>query len=150
MECLFCSFIKKKREHNGGYPFLVLNETENTVSFLSTDFPRKEDGHVLIIPKKHFKNIGDVPKKTLHELIEHVSLFAKVLRKNHEGCNILLNDGYSAQQRIFHVHFHIIPRDKRDGIIMKLWKRKKMPIGKFIELSKSLKKDVEKYAKRKS
>jgi len=73
-----------------------------------------------------------------------VTLVTKVLRKTHQGCNIWLNDGKSAEQSILHVHFHIVPRDKPDGIKIKLWKRKKMKKEEFIKLHNRLKKKFEK------
>jgi len=142
MKCLFCKFINGQQRKNKNYPFEIIHETKNTISFLSIDFPKKEDGHVLIIPKKHFKYIEDIPKKILHELIEHATIIIKTLRKTHQGCNIVLNDGKSAEQTIFHVHFHIIPRDKKDGIKMKLWKHKKMSKEKFLELHNKIKKQI--------
>ena len=143
MECIFCEFInKKKKQHRNNLPFLVLHESKNTISFLSADFPAKEDGHVLVIPKKHFEKIEEIPKYIQHELIEHVSLIIKTLRKNHEGCNFLLNDGTAAGQCVPHSHFHIIPRDKKDNITIEIWKSKKMNKDKFIRLHNTLKKEI--------
>jgi len=75
MYCIFCDFIAGKRNKGkGGFPFLPLYETNNTVAFLSVDLPVHEYGHTLIIPKRHFESIEKVPQKILHELIDHVSL----------------------------------------------------------------------------
>jgi len=144
MACVFCRFVQGKQKKNKSYPFMILRETKNTLSFLSINFPQKEDGHVLVIPKKHFRNIEDIPKKILHDLIEHTTLIAKTLRKTHEGCNFLLRDGESAGQTVLHTHFHIIPRDKGDKIKMEIWKRKKMKKTDFIELNDKIKKEIKK------
>lgn len=140
MRCLFCDFVSgKKKSHSGGYPFTVINETQNTVSFMAIDIPATEDGHFLVIPKKHFKHFGDLPKNITHELIDHVDIFAKVLRKTHQGSNILLNDGVSSGQKIMHAHFHVIPRDRRDNIKIEVWKRKKITKSEFKKLNKKIK-----------
>ncbi len=144
MKCVFCEFATKNKIKNKSYPFNILHESKNTISFLSLDFPKKEDGHILIIPKKHFKNLEDVSKEILHELIEHITLTAKVLRKTHKGCNVWLNDGKKAGQDIFHTHFHVVPRDKKDGIKIRIWKRKKLNKEKFIKLNNKLKKSFKK------
>ena len=140
MACLFCEFISGKRKnHPRGYLFVAVNETKNTICFMAKDIPAAEDGHLLVIPKRHFMYIENVPKNILHELIEHISLIARVLRKKHQGCNILLNDGKSAGQHILHVHFHIIPRDKGDSIKIDVWKRKKMTKSEFMKLNEKIK-----------
>lgn len=146
MNCLFCDFISGKRKnHPSGYPFAAINETQNTVCFMAIDIPATEDGHLLIIPKNHFTYIGDVPKEILHELIDQVSLITRVLRKTHQGCNILLNDGKSAGQHILHAHFHVIPRDKGDKIKIDVWKRKKINKYGFMKLNKKIKSLIKYY-----
>jgi len=146
MSCVFCQFITGKRKIQGKkrFPFLILNETKNTLSFLSMDFPDKEDGHILVIPKNHFSNLEDIPKKILHELMDHVIVIINVLRKKHGGCNVLLNDGKTAEQTIFHAHFHIVPRDKGDKIKIELWKRKNLSVKDFKKLYDSIKGEIKK------
>lgn len=147
MACIFCGFVSGKRKIQSkkyNIPFIPLNKTKNTLSFLSIDFPEKEDGHVLVITKKHFANLEDIPKRILHELIEQVCLILKVLRKTHGGCNVLLNDGKSADQSVFHAHFHIIPRDKADNIKIEVWKRKKISLAKFKEINSYIKAEIKK------
>jgi len=102
---------------------------------MAIDIPATEDGHLLVIPKKHFTYIEDLPKNILHELADHAALISKVLRKTHQGCNILINDGASAGQHIMHVHFHVIPRDKGDNIKIEVWKRRRMSKQNFIKLN---------------
>ena len=142
MKCTFCDFINGKRNKGkDDYPFLPLYETKNTVSFLSVDLPVHEYCHTLIIPKKHFESIEIVPRKILHELIEHAKIASKVIRKHHQGCNILLNNGKYAEQYVNHLHFHVIPRDKNDGLKLISWKEKRMNLEKFKSLSRKLKKE---------
>jgi histidine triad (HIT) family protein len=146
MKCKFCELLEgKKTKHKNNFPFLKLHETKRTVSFLSIDFPEKEDGHVLIITKKHFQFLEDIPKSTLHELIEHTSLIVKATRKTHQGCNILLNDGKAAEQTVPHTHFHIFPRDPNDKMQIEVWKRKKITEDSFRKLHKSIKRRIKKY-----
>ena len=94
MKCIFCDFASRRRKkHNNGFPFKILDETANAVAFLSVDFPATENGHTLIIPKKHFENLEEVPKYLLSELINEVKKISKILRINHQGTNILINNG---------------------------------------------------------
>ena len=140
-KCLFCDFVTgewKNQKHK--YPFEKLYETKNTLSFLSIDFPHPKKIHVLVIPKKHYVNLEDCPKQTLFELIEHVTLTSKALRLENEGCNILLNDGRGAEQDVMHTHFHLVPRNKKDGIEIELWKRSKVSAKEYHELNQQVKK----------
>lgn len=134
-DCIFCDFVSGKwKKHRNRFMFRVLHKTPETISFLSIDFPKPKKEHVLVIPIKHYKNLEDCPKKVLHELIEHVSLVSKALRLENDGCNILLNDGQSAEQSVLHAHFHVVPRNKRDGIEIELWKRAKVGKKEFDEM----------------
>lgn len=140
MKCIFCEFISGSRKrHISGHPFEAINETKNTVCFMSKDIPVAEDGHLLIIPKKHYIYLEVLPKHILHELIDHVSFVTKILRKTNKGCNIFLNDGKSAGQHILHVHFHVIPRNKGDNIKIDVWKSKKIAKSEFMKLNKKIK-----------
>lgn len=142
--CKFCGFLKGEvKSHNSGYPFEILHETQYSVSFLSEDVPMNKDAHILVIPKGHFCVLEDVPEDVLSDVINHVKLSAQVLKRTHGACNVLQNDGKSAGQCIFHVHFHIIPRDKGDGIEIELWEKGKFPLEKFNEASEKIKKVFE-------
>jgi len=150
-KCIFCDFVSGKwKEHRNKFKFEILNETKHTISFLSIDFPHPKQEHILVIPKKHYLNLEDCPKYVLHELIEHVSIASKVLRLENQGCNILLNDGKSAEQTVMHTHFHLVPRNEKDGIQIELWKRVNISKNKYSELNKKVKKLFKKTTKIKS
>jgi diadenosine tetraphosphate (Ap4A) HIT family hydrolase len=138
--CLFCDFVKGNwKKHRNKFVFEKLHETKRTLSFLSIDFPSPAEMHILVIPKKHYVNLEDMPKTTMHELIEHVSLASKAIRIENSGCNVLLNDGRDAEQTVMHTHFHIIPRNKNDEIEIELWKRLNITQKRFSKLNKRAK-----------
>jgi histidine triad (HIT) family protein len=146
--CIFCDFASGKyKEHRNKYLFEILNETKHTLTFHSIDFPSPKREHLLVIPKKHYVNLSDCPPNVLHDLIDQVSLMSKALRLKNEGCNILLNDGRSAEQTVMHAHFHLVSRNKRDGIKIELWKRVNVSEKKFKELNKNVKKLITKAKK---
>jgi len=90
-------------------------EDENTFVFLDA-FP-VAPGHTLVIPKKPYKNIYEMPEKEAGVWFESVTKFAKILKKvtNADGINIVMNNDESAGQVVFHAHIHIIPRFENDG-----------------------------------
>ena len=109
-ECLFCKIIR------GEIPSYALYEDDEIFVFLDI-FPVSK-GHCLLIPKKHFIALHDIPEKDmvfLSKLPEISSKMKKVTKAT--GINILQSNGKDAGQVIEHVHFHIIPRFPEDGLI---------------------------------
>jgi len=122
---LFTSFVEQNMRHLNGVPVELLYQTKNTAAFMSEDIPATQDGHVLVIPKKRYETLEEIPQPILGELIETVAFVGKALMKTHQGYNILLNNGEAAGQWEHHVHFHLIPRDRRDHIQIERWKKRK-------------------------
>ncbi len=139
---LFSDFVNGLKSHRNGYPFTTLYETKNTISFMSMDIPQKEDGHILVIPKKRYADLSEIPSHTLSEIINSIKKIGTSLSKNHGGYNVILNNGADAEQYIFHTHFHIIPRNYNDGIKIEVWKHKNISIEDFIKLNKKLVKQI--------
>ena len=112
MDCIFCKIIK------GEIPSYKIYEDDMTYAFL--DIASDSYGHTLVIPKKHCVNVLDCNKKYLKATIETVQKIARhyVEDCGFDGVNILNASGESAQQSVFHLHFHIIPRKAGDGIDM--------------------------------
>ncbi len=91
--------------------------------------------HTLIIPKKHYENIFDI---TENELLKVMSLVKKVvsLYNNKLGINnvqIINSSGSEAQQDVFHLHFHVVPRTQGDNQDIK-WTTHKEWRKKFDDL----------------
>ena len=109
-DCIFCKIIK------GEIPSYKIYEDEHTFAFL--DIAGDIDGHTLVIPKKHFTNILDCDSKTLGYVMESVKKISNHYVNNcgYNGVNILNANDKSAQQSVFHLHFHILPRKNDDGV----------------------------------
>ncbi|MBO4524089.1 MAG: HIT domain-containing protein [Ruminococcus sp.] len=80
-----------------------------------TDVAEDVDGHVLVIPKKHAKNILDCDSTELSHLMETVKKVSLHLveKCGYNGVNLLNASDESAGQSVPHFHIHIIPRKKR-------------------------------------
>ncbi|MBU1205144.1 MAG: HIT domain-containing protein, partial [Nanoarchaeota archaeon] len=85
-------------------------------------------GHTLVIPKKHYKNLFDMPEEELNDYLMVIQRVSKAIIKgvNADGININMSNESAAGQVVMHTHFHLIPRFKDDGL--KLW-----PQGKYAE-----------------
>jgi len=141
MACLFCDFLKTKKNHINNFPFLLIFETQESVSFLSIP-TEKQPSHVLVIPKNHYEFIEDLPKHTLYDLISHVTLASKIVKKFSSACRIQLNNGIEAEQYIPHVHFHILSmKDKKEVPLPNL---KEFNLENFKKTTEMLKKEFEK------
>ena len=117
IDCIFCKIIKKE------IPADKIYEDKNVLAFL--DIMPINEGHTLVISKKHYEDFLTTDEETLKNLIIAVKKITKAVIKavNAEGFNLVLNNKRVAGQLIPHVHFHIIPRFKRDGL--KHWSGKK-------------------------
>lgn len=110
MDCIFCKVI------NGEIPSYKVYEDDRTIVIM--DIANDVDGHMLAIPKKHFKSILDCDSETLKTLSLTVQKISKhcVNDCGYDGVNLLNANDESAGQSVPHFHIHIIPRKKKDGI----------------------------------
>lgn len=109
-ECIFCKII------NGELPCYKIFENDYTLAFL--DIGKEVDGHTIVIPKTHMVNILDCGDETLGHVMSAVKRISNhyVDHCGYTGVNLLNASGTDAEQSVPHLHFHIIPRKKDDGI----------------------------------
>ena len=108
--CIFCKIISNE------IPSQKIFEDGNTFAFL--DINPASKGHVLVIPKKHYETLVDVPEEELKQLIVSVKKIAQAILKatKASGFNVLQNNGKVAGQLVNHIHFHVVPRFENDSI----------------------------------
>ena len=109
-ECIFCQIA------SGEIKGLRIFENDKTLAFM--DIAKDVDGHILVIPKKHFKNILDCDSETLAAVAQTVKTVSNHLTDccGYDGVNLLNASDESAGQTVQHLHIHIIPRKRNDGI----------------------------------
>ncbi|MFH1327206.1 MAG: HIT family protein [archaeon] len=108
-DCIFCKISK------GEIPSERIYESQNFFSIF--DHSPHIEGHVLVISKKHFKNILEMPSSLGGELLDTVKKTALKLVEKYKsnGFNLVVNTNEAAGQEVDHVHVHILPRKKGDG-----------------------------------
>lgn len=108
-DCVFCKIIRDNK-------ILKVYEDNWTIAFM--DIANDVDGHILVVPKKHVKNILDCDVDTLNKLMSTVKTVSNHLidKCGYGGVNLLNANDESAGQSVPHLHFHIIPRKLNDGI----------------------------------
>jgi len=108
-ECVFCQIIQKQLPAN------VVYEDERVVAFLSNR-PVNE-GHTLVVPKKHYSNIYEISENDVAYLFMIVKRVAHAVKESvdAEGIRIVQNNGEAAGQVVFHLHIHVIPMKPQEG-----------------------------------
>ena len=109
-DCVFCKIA------SGDIPGLRIYEDEHTLVFM--DIAMDVDGHMLVIPKMHNVIILDCDPDTLSHVIHTVKKISNHLVDNcgYEGVDLMCANGEAAGQSMPHLHIHIIPRRKNDGL----------------------------------
>ncbi len=110
-DCIFCKIIK------GDIPSTVLYEDEEFKVIFDVSPATK--GHVLILPKKHYANVFEMPEDVAGRVFILAKKIAGILKEktNCDGVNIVQNNGEAAGQTVFHFHMHVIPRYKGDDAL---------------------------------
>ncbi len=108
-DCLFCRIVE------GSIPSAKVYEDEHVYAFL--DISQVTDGHTLVIPKQHAKDIYELPEDVAAELFRRVPKIARAIKDAYKplGINLLNNNEVAAGQSVFHLHIHLIPRYEKDG-----------------------------------
>jgi len=111
-DCIFCKIVQGKISTK------KVKETNNFIAIL--DANQKTEGHTLIIPKKHFVTLLDIPNKLGEELLKLTKEIASdILEKKHgDGFNVVMNNLQCAGQVVMHAHIHVLPRKEGDGLRM--------------------------------
>lgn len=108
MNCIFCNIVE------GKIPSYTI--FEDKIVKVMMDINPVSNGHLLIIPKKHFTNLIDIDEKTLLHIQKTAKEMFKLLKNklNIDGLTLCQNNEYG--QEIKHYHLHLIPRYKNDNV----------------------------------
>lgn len=109
-DCIFCKIVREEAEAD------FIFESENF--FAIRDVNPVAEGHTLVISKKHFANLLDIPDTLGNEMISLAKKVASQLIKEGkaQGFNLLMNNGEVAGQFVLHAHLHVMPRKQGDGL----------------------------------
>jgi len=111
-DCIFCKIVKGEILSHKIY--------EDDLVYAFLDVKPVSPGHILVIPKDHYENIFDCPENILSQIIKVSKKIAQLLKDKLgvEAVNIFNNSGGVAGQDVFHLHFHVVPRSKKDNMKM--------------------------------
>jgi histidine triad (HIT) family protein len=117
MDCLFCAIVA------GTAPAFVVLDTPDAFGFLDTRPVFK--GHVLVVPREHLVTLGDLPAGAVGGYFTQVQRVAAAVESGlgAGGTFVALNNRVS--QSVAHLHTHVVPRTKGDGLRGFFWPRHK-------------------------
>lgn len=109
--CIFCKII------NNEIPSYKVYEDDEVLAIL--DISQITDGHTLVMPKKHYKNLLDASDEDINKCMSVVKKLSKDYESklNALGFNILSNVNEVSGQSVDHLHFHIVPRYSKEDAI---------------------------------
>jgi histidine triad (HIT) family protein len=115
MKCAFCRIISGEIESQ-----IVFVDA---VSLAFLDHRPLFPGHSLLVPKNHYETLNDLPAELIEPLFTNARLMARAVEQamKAEGTFIAINNRIS--QGVPHLHIHIVPRRKRDGLKGFFWPR---------------------------
>ena len=108
--CIFCKIAR------GEIKAEKIAESNNF--FAIKDIHPVAEGHLLVIPKKHFVTLLDIPDNLGEELLNFLKKVSSYLldKKLGDAFNIAMSNLEPAGQEVMHAHIHVIPRKEGDGI----------------------------------
>lgn len=113
--CIFCRIVAKHIASN------VVFEDDEAIAFLDNDplFP----GHVLLSPREHYETLPDLPEELAGPMMLKTQMLARAVKAamGAEGTFIAMNNTVS--QTVPHLHIHVVPRQKKDGLKGFFWPR---------------------------
>jgi histidine triad (HIT) family protein len=112
--CIFCRILEGHEKAS------FVAQGNDAVAFL--DLHPINEGHTLVVPRKHATSIGDVDEiaaVAMWSLARRVAAGLRVSGLRCEAINLFLADGAAAGQEVFHSHLHVIPRWQGDGFGIK-------------------------------
>ena len=131
-DCIFCKIIK------GDIPSYKIYEDEKVLAFL--DIKPLSKGHTLVLPKKHYENILDIPEELyeyMSKIVKRVSLKIKQTYTP-EGILINQNNGKRAGQEVPHIHIHIKPIYEDTKVLSEMDYRKEFSKEDMLMFEKEL------------
>lgn len=110
MDCIFCAIVE------GKIPSSKVYEDEYVFAFM--DIAPANPGHLLLIPKQHYRNIFDMPAEIGSKIMAAAIPLASAIREalNPDGLNLFQSNEAAGFQTVFHFHLHLIPRWEGDTL----------------------------------
>ena len=115
LTCLFCKIV------SGGLAPRIVFEDEISLAFL--DHRPVFPGHCLLIPKQHFETLSDLPADLVGPYFTNAQLLSRAVESALEAHGTFVAMNNRVSQSVPHLHTHIVPRRRKDGLKGFFWPR---------------------------
>ncbi|WP_344598078.1 HIT family protein [Actinomadura vinacea] len=115
--CVFCEIVKGERSAH------IVLDAADAVAFL--DARPLFKGHTLLVPREHYETLSDLPEEMLGPFFGHAQRLAAAMETTlgATGSFVAMNNRVS--QSVPHLHVHVVPRNRKDGLRGFFWPRHK-------------------------
>ena len=113
--CLFCAIV------SGSTPAALVASTDVAVAFL--DIRPVFKGHVLAVPREHVVTLGDLPEHLLAPYFGFVQRLSVAVEEGLGAGGTFVAMNNKVSQSVAHLHVHVVPRTKGDGLRGFFWPR---------------------------
>jgi histidine triad (HIT) family protein len=123
--CVFCQIVA------GDIPSEKVFEDGTCLAFL--DIRPVFPGHTLLVPKEHHETLGDLPDGAIGPFFTNARMLSRAVPAalQAEGSFVAVNNVIS--QSVPHLHVHVVPRRRKDGLRGFFWPRHKYDSAEHIE-----------------
>jgi len=117
MPCLFCAIVA------GDQAAHVVAETAETLAFL--DIRPLFPGHTLLVPKEHVETLGDLPGRLVEPYFTEAQRISVAMEDALDAAGSFVAINNRVSQSVPHLHTHVVPRNRKDGLRGFFWPRGK-------------------------
>ncbi|HUJ79992.1 MAG TPA: HIT family protein [Nitrospiria bacterium] len=116
--CAFCQIVAGESSDS------VIFDDEVSLVFL--DHRPLLRGHCLLVPKHHVETFHDLPATLIAPLFTNAQLIARAVERGMQADGTFLAINTRVSQSVPHLHIHVVPRWKKDGLFSKIliWRRR--------------------------
>ena len=121
----------------------VVYKDDEVMAFIASYFIAGNEGHLIVVPKKHYENLYDLPDDVGARVFSVARQMAMVMRKGYgcEGVTTLQHNEPAGGQHAFHYHLHLFPRYKGDSLHENMGNKRETSVEerrKFVEKIKKI------------
>ena len=135
MDCIFCAIAE------GVIPATKVYEDDQILAFM--DINPANPGHLLVIPKRHYRNIFDINAEMAGKIMQVGTQLASAIKTalSPDGLNLLQSSESAAFQTVFHFHLHLIPRWEDDSLALP-WQPQQGDLNQIAEVADKIRQHI--------
>jgi histidine triad (HIT) family protein len=115
--CLFCAIVAGEKSAH------VVLDTPAVVAFL--DHRPLFPGHTLVVPRAHVETFTDLPADALGEYFARLQQVTAAVQAATGAVGSFVANNNVVSQSVPHLHFHVVPRNRKDGLRGFFWPRQR-------------------------